>query len=548
MSVSSVPELTSRPVLSRVPLQFVSKHDRTRKLAEWQSEGAMVVDVGVSARTRGALAEVIEQCIELRLDTLGAGGPGMGGLEDREALVADQLFRIRSLGFSHLVLAFGSLSIATTRSGAIDPDDLDALVFWAAEAKQRPISMVLDAEDSRLDAYLTAVPLGAALGVRLSRLVSDAALEIPRAVRPSPEPASDTSERDGAHVTPAPVAETTMAAPAPAQKPSRTRAWVEKEATGADETVASQANAAEGKTSAREEPARVRTTDEKEAVPQPDVVKVQRKTPTVDFRPWVHALSQVRGPQPLSSFERLYVDSYLPLSHAIARGLDDARALAAYEEFQETFAHAYTEASPTFGVTGRRPRSPLDAWDQAHRLARLLGARTTQLILVDAMRYDIGRVVRQMLALLLEGHASVTEESMLYSTLPTNTMRQLETIARGVDGLRDPARLDPEPRPPRGRVAEAVRRLRAGSRDLFKLDIVEASLEGAVDVQSLEPLAQRVAEILGQHISTMPARTLVYIFGDHGFRIDRDGHVHTGGASPEEVMVPAFALLTGELH
>jgi hypothetical protein len=40
----------------------------------------------------------------------------------------------------------------------------------------------------------------------------------------------------------------------------------------------------------------------------------------------------------------------------------------------------------------------------------------------------------------------------------------------------------------------------------------------------------------------------LFIVGDHGFGVDRRGEVVTGGASPEEVLVPAFAWLLGELH
>jgi len=44
----------------------------------------------------------------------------------------------------------------------------------------------------------------------------------------------------------------------------------------------------------------------------------------------------------------------------------------------------------------------------------------------------------------------------------------------------------------------------------------------------------------------------VVIFGDHGFCVQSqaDGHrsLTEGGASPEEVMVPAFAWLVGAVH
>jgi hypothetical protein len=42
------------------------------------------------------------------------------------------------------------------------------------------------------------------------------------------------------------------------------------------------------------------------------------------------------------------------------------------------------------------------------------------------------------------------------------------------------------------------------------------------------------------------------IFGDHGFTLNQKGDgrtsVREGGASPEEVLVPAFAWLVGAVH
>jgi hypothetical protein len=50
----------------------------------------------------------------------------------------------------------------------------------------------------------------------------------------------------------------------------------------------------------------------------------------------------------------------------------------------------------------------------------------------------------------------------------------------------------------------------------------------------------------------LPPKTLVFVFGDHGFVLDPlDGGTtrgRSGGASPEEVLVPAFAWLVGSVH
>jgi hypothetical protein len=144
----------------------------------------------------------------------------------------------------------------------------------------------------------------------------------------------------------------------------------------------------------------------------------------------------------------------------------------------------------------------------------------------------------------------MTDELMLWSALPTTTMRQLEMIARGVDALRAPLELDPDAEPARGRTAEHIRRLRAGSRELHKLDLVEARVSGARGgvLRALPEIAESAAEVIARHAQTLAPHTLLLVFGDHGFTIDRAGSAKQGGASPEEVLVGAFALLVGDVH
>src|SRR5690606_27719966 len=134
-----------------------------------------------------------------------------------------------------------------------------------------------------------------------------------------------------------------------------------------------------------------------------------------------------------------------------------------------SFDRTYTDAFATFGVTGRRPRLVMDAYDLAAKQARLHNARSTHVLVVDSMRYDIGMRVRDLLCERAVGVASLTSETMLWSALPSTTFRQLETLARGMDALRAPMTEEPN-ESLRGRIAENVRRLRVGSRELFKLD------------------------------------------------------------------------------
>ncbi len=77
----------------------------------------------------------------------------------------------------------------------------------------------------------------------------------------------------------------------------------------------------------------------------------------------------------------------------------------------------------------------------------------------------------------------------------------------------------------RGRSASTPRRVKARHRELLKLDIVEARLSeaGADEASRLDALADDTADALANYIGRLPARTLVMVFGDHGFpsRSDR---------------------------
>jgi hypothetical protein len=268
------------------------------------------------------------------------------------------------------------------------------------------------------------------------------------------------------------------------------------------------------------------------------------------WRGWTSQLLAARGPQPLAALERIFAESYVPLCNAVAAGLEDPRARSAHEEFRSTFARSYTEAFPTLSATAKRPRMVLDVHEIASRTARLHGARSTRMLLVDAMRWDIARRVQERLSARLAARAVLTDEIMLWSALPTTTMRQLETIARGVDALRSPGEIDTDAEPPRGRTAEYVRRLRVGPREVHKLDVVESRLQGARGgvLRALPEIADAAADAIAHHAATLSPGTLLFVFGDHGFTIDRAGSARQGGASPEEVLVGAFALLVGDVH
>jgi hypothetical protein len=273
------------------------------------------------------------------------------------------------------------------------------------------------------------------------------------------------------------------------------------------------------------------------------------------WRHWMHKLDTARGPKPLNAIEQLFINAYVPLSDAYQRGIAGAEARPVLEQWSSSFARSYSEAFDAMRLRGRRPMMVLDIPEAAQRLARLHGARSVQLVLVDAMRFDLGLRVESHLVNTLGQQAALTDRFLLWSALPTTTSQQLELIGRGAEGLKDG---DIHSETPvlvaRGRQASTLRRIRAGSRELLKLDLVEARLGepgGAISTR-LDQLALEVSDALAVAFSKMPPRTLVAVFGDHGFCLDTteqgSSAMRQGNASPDEVLVPGFAWLVGQTH
>ena len=247
----------------------------------------------------------------------------------------------------------------------------------------------------------------------------------------------------------------------------------------------------------------------------------------------------------------------MPLVGAIARGEVDTAVKSVADTWRMNFEHSYREAFSSLRVTGKRPPMVFDAPDIAGRIGRLNGARVVKLLLVDAMRFDIGERVAQHLTERLAGRAVCVERMLLWSAIPTTTATQAALIARGPEGLRDldPAH-EPDPEIVRGRAVATVRRERLGSREVMKLDLVESRLRGAgigYD-ERLESISEEVAQVTVRYIESLPPRTLLFFFGDHGFRLPSSpdgrttGPATQGGVSPEEVLVPGQAWLVGGVH
>ncbi len=526
------------PEAGRAPLAgelaFLSPEAQVQRTAELLGEGAIVVEVAAPpASLRGRLADHVDELVERALGVRGAPSPylvawsAMPEDADAGARLADQLSRARSVGATGFAIAMGSLS--RIAAPALTPEDSALLRHLARATDNGPYVLLVDDGDEVIGAYEEPVELRWMLGTRTSTSADDVVESVVEVTVPAEAIAILVTIETPSRVLDEPVLETAQ-----------------------PEVVETQVDApvAEIKT---DRAARTST----DAARRRHTAGIPVSGPGDYWRSWAIALAAARGPQPLASFEKLFVESYMPLANAIAGGLEDPRALRAHDEFKSGFERTYTDAFVTFGATGRRPRLVMDAYDVAVKQARLHNARNTHVLVVDAMRYDLGCLVRDEIATRAAGTASLTNESLSWSALPTTTYRQLETLARGMDALRAPA---PEETAEslRGRRAETVRRLRVGSRELYKLDIVPSMLGAFPDptsgsgaehvVAALPDIAASVADAILKHIETLPPRTLLLVLGDHGFTIDRRGRITHGGASPEEVLVPCFAYLVGDLH
>lgn len=567
-----VPPLTGR-------IGFASPEAQVQRTAELLGEGAVVVTIPpLPATMRGHLAEHLEEHLERELAVRGVPSPYLAAWsampDDAEERLADQLFRARTTGASGIALAMGS--IAAAACPALTPEDSATLRWLARATTHAPLVVLLDDADVFATGYDAPVALDALLARATGPAVATAAAieTVARVVvEPDDDPISsdipdlgdvvaatlgdaaatnDAAEPAVFDGSALPEADAVAHANEPAADDEQT---ANETAVASVELVESvDVVATETATVMIEAPAPAPIPEKPARGRARAAVGVPVAGPNDYWRSWALALGAVRGPLPLAAFERLFAESYVPLANAIAAGLDDPRAVRAYDEFRRTFERAYTDAFATFGATNRRPRLVMDAYDVASKQARLHNARTSHVLVVDSLRWDLGTLVRDALATKAAGTASLTSESGLWSALPTTTIRQLETFARGMDALRAPAAEDAQ-ESLRGRSAEVVRRLRVGSRELYKLDLVPTMLASLGDepgadavVNALDEVASAVADSIARHIETLPPRTLLLVVGDHGFTVDRRGRILHGGASPEEVLVPAHAWLVGELH
>jgi hypothetical protein len=547
---SGLTPTVKRDVMGPGRFAFRKAIERDAECGTLRMSGMIVAELeGIGPSLRGRLGDALDDAIERELTARGAAAPGLTSSSDRDAALSDQLFRARRVGAPGIAIVLGPLRAAAGPLGALEPEDCATLRFLAGATRERPVTVLLDERDARTGGYADPVPLG--------ELLVAEPFDAPPASTPAPVwQLARTPEPEPLHAHRHAPELLLPSEPVPAHPHAPELALPSEPVHAplhAPELALASEPAWEPAPVFADAPVRA---FEPTPVPSPalSLARHMAGANVVDreeaWRAWTLQLVAARGPQPLAALERLFTDSYMPLANAIGAGLDDARARSAHDEFRSSFAKSYSEAFPTFAATTKRPRMVLDVHDSAGRIARLHGARSTRMLLVDAMRWDVSRLVQERLAARLGERAAMTDELVLWSALPSTTMRQLETIARGVEALRSPGEMDADAEPPRGRTAEYVRRLRVGPREVHKLDVVESRLQGARGgvLRAIPEIAEATAEAIARHAETLAPNTLLFVFGDHGFTIDRTGTARQGGASPEEVLVGAFALLVGDVH
>lgn len=512
-------------------VELGSAEHRERRCVELLGEGALVVRVASPPRAaRGKLETFLEDAVEAKLSSLGASGPHPRA-EDK---LGDQLFRARGIGASGLVLSVDPLR--EVRSPALTPEDSSTLATLAYATRDRPFVLLLDDDDRDAPAY--------------GRPVSLLALLDPRLVATMPPEVERTATLEPAPVTlmDPPVVPVEPATPivelAPMMEPATVREEPAIEAIHAP-VLLPQAAA-------------------NDADAQPDEEELEAPYVPVDpevMASHARALAQVRGPQPLAVLKTLFLSHYLPLGEILAESRThgahvEPRVATAFGTFRKNFERAYADAFPTFALTGKRPKMVLDAFEEATRLSRASATRTTSLLLVPSLRADLGQRTHEALAQMLPPDALV-ESGLFFAALPSTSARQEDTLARGAAAL-GPARPDESLPDPEWHARGSLRRVRMGARDLFCLDTVAAFRaaphgRGARFVSELHDLSESLAVAIARHAHGLvsgksaltngrsPERTLLFVFGDHGFAYGEDGVTRDGGATPEEVIVPYFA-------
>lgn len=527
---------------------------------------------------RGRLALLIEGAIERALESQGAPPPALGSGPSFEPSLNDLLRRARVSGSVGIALWIPSLS-SIAAGGVLDPDDSGTLRAWLRATRDKPVKIGFHCENLPFGVHLEPLPLAALLRPEVRHDEEAVDSQSPESEDPSePSSASAPEIQIAVHDR---VAVQTGAPGTPrgdADSLAESARTMASELGDDDETswlreALMELSTPPPRACAEDEDAFDDRTEESvpatPAAPRLDLAFAdpERVEPTPPKEPGLSTeeilaleglcreIQAATGPKPLAVVERLFTTAYMPLRAALDRHPELPHRLhEVADEWARAFEKSYSDAFDALRVRNKRPAMLVDVPDLALRIARLHGARSTQLLLVDGMRFDVAESIHERLRSQVGQRAACAERFLLWAALPTTTAAQVELIGRGPSGLKDfTGDVQSDLVVARGRKACTIRRLKAGHRELLKLDVVEARLTepGGAEGDAFALVADEAAQRIAAYFEGLQPRTLVMVFGDHGFVIDRkDGvaEVRHGGGSPEEVLVPAFAWLVGAMH
>jgi hypothetical protein len=564
MVLALASEGRAAPARSGGLARFIAEARLAEECADLRSRRFLVAGASAVPLARGRLREVIDEAVEGALAMRGALPPCVAADAELEPSIRDQVFRTRALGLSGLVVALPRLRSATGERGDLDPSDGEALRAWMEAAREAPVVLLLEEGDRgvRLLAPVT-----------LSQLVPEAPVLAPAPVpAPAQAPAQAPAPVIVAEEARARLVEEVRSRPmeeARARHVEEAHALPTQSRSPVEEAIAKAAAAVS-------EPMSILTSkSEKTAPPQTQQPQQTQQPPArpprersaaasnehilsaAERRTFAMELDAARGPKPARVIDQLFTTRYVPLLGSVARGEADAAVRSVVDAWRTSFEHSYRESFASMRVTGKRPSMVFDAPEIAAKIGRLNGARAVRLLLVDAMSYELGERIMGRLKDHIADKAVCVERALLWAALPSTTSQQMALLARGADALREASpEADPEGEIARGRAITTLRRERIGAREVMKLDCVEARLRNAGPPYEdrMEGIAEEAAPVVAKFMESLQPRTLLFVFGDHGFRLVQSpdgsstGSATQGGASPEEVLVPGYAWLVGGVH
>ncbi len=569
--------------------------ERPSWLVNWSQRGWLAI-TPTTTPADTSLEEWLKISIDRELSDLGAGPrlPYVG--PSARAVLEDQIYRAKMLGFQGLALQLPSLT-HFARDGVLSSKDSLALVSWCNAAVELEAPVKLCTDDGQLRIFLAPVPLLDAPQLHFPVISAPEPMSNPLSLVAPTTTTSELAPESDVHASALTAASPperrvsgieALAAPIPPGNVSRRAAMrslleeddsdgidfaplgdlprgdvratrgVEPPAAGLDSAVGQLALVAEIPRAAHGTP-----TSPEHSISSPEAsdldgavasFPVSRDQPSLEevstdnvvdapssaslldddgFSEHVENLQTAGGSHGWDGIEQMFDTHYLPLQKSVREGSAPALAAAILAEWAKDFAESYERAFDAIrNNRGKRPRLVLDVPSYAFQLSRRHSAEHVKLVLVDAMRADIGAIVRDKLRLQMANTAECVASGLLWAALPANTSAQMELIARGTDGLRHfSGELSEAQLMSRGNDLRRLRPVRVGSHRMYKLDIVQYL---ARDVErhtseNLEQYAAEVATSVGRFLRQQEAGTLVYVFGDHGF----------GGASdaaPEQVL------------